>query len=87
LDAAYLDRWGSDTLLQVMAIRTSLMAGMQDYLIQCGLLNLERVQLSRFTDPLAHEVEHTPTDRANRGCDLVQEEPRLPPLALVLSGW
>ena len=61
LDATYLDRWRSDTLFQVMAVRTLFMAGMQDYLIQCGLLNLERVQLSLLTDPLAHDVEHLPS--------------------------
>jgi hypothetical protein len=61
LRANYLNRWESDTLLHVMAIRTSLLAGMQDYLIGLGLMNLERVQLSLLTDPLAHEVEHTPS--------------------------
>lgn len=61
LESAYMDRWGSDTLLQVMAIRTSFLSGMQDHLIRLGLLNLERVQISLLTDPLAHEVEHTPT--------------------------
>ncbi|MCJ7628530.1 MAG: hypothetical protein MUO50_09100, partial [Longimicrobiales bacterium] len=61
LESTYLDRWGSDTLLQVMAIRTSFLSGMQDHLIRSGLLNLERVQISLLTDPLAHEVEHKPT--------------------------
>ncbi len=61
LKSNYLDRWHSDALLHVMAIRTSLVAGMQDYLIGMGLMNLERVQLSLLTDPLAHEVEHTPS--------------------------
>jgi hypothetical protein len=61
LKSNYLDRWQSDALLHVMAIRTSLLAGMQDYLIGLGLMNLERVQLSLLTDPLAHEVEYTPS--------------------------
>lgn len=61
LESAYLGRWESDTLLRVMAIRTSFVSGMQDFLIRSGLLNLERVQISLLTDPLAHEVEHVPT--------------------------
>lgn len=60
IESHYLDRWRSDTLYHVMAVRTSLVAGMQDYLIRHGLLNLERVQLSLLTDPLNHDVEHTP---------------------------
>lgn len=61
IDQHYVHRWRSDALHRVMRIRTSLVAGMQDHLVDAGLLNLERVQLSLVTDPLNHDVEHTPT--------------------------
>ena len=56
----YLDKWRSETLYHVSRIRTSLVGGMMDYLIEQGLLNLERVSVSLVTDPLAHTVEHLP---------------------------
>lgn len=61
VDEHYVRRWRSDALHRVMRIRTSLVSGMQDHLVAAGLLNLERVQLSLVTDPLNHDVEHTPT--------------------------
>lgn len=61
VERTYLDRWRADTIFHVMAVRTSLVGGMQEYLTRLGLLNLERVQLSLVTDPLAHDVEHTPS--------------------------
>lgn len=61
IEAHYHRRWESDALYRVMAVRTSLVGGMQEYLARKGLLNLERVQLSLVTDPLAHDVEHTPS--------------------------
>jgi aspartyl/asparaginyl-tRNA synthetase len=57
----YLDKWMGDDLYHAMAIRTSLVNAMQNYLTDAGLLNMERVSLSPVTDPLAHDVEHTPS--------------------------
>jgi aspartyl/asparaginyl-tRNA synthetase len=61
IEQSYAERWCSDALYHVMAVRTSFVSGMQDFLIRRGLLNLERVQMSLVTDPLAHDVEHTPS--------------------------
>jgi aspartyl/asparaginyl-tRNA synthetase len=58
--ARYLDKWRSESLSHVLRVRTALLSGMQDFLIERGLLNLERVQMSLVTDPLAHDVEHLP---------------------------
>ncbi len=60
IDSRYLAKWRSPALSHVLRVRTALVSGMQDFLIEKGLLNLERVQLSLVTDPLAHEIEHTP---------------------------
>lgn len=57
----YLDRWTGDTAHHVMAVRTTLVTSMQNFLAERGLMNLERVSLSPLTDPLAHDVEHVPT--------------------------
>ncbi|MGC8917327.1 MAG: hypothetical protein ACP5NF_10160 [Thermoanaerobaculum sp.] len=53
----YVRKWLSPTLAHVARVRTALVDGMTDELIAQGLLNLERVQMSLVTDPLAHEVE------------------------------
>lgn len=53
----YARKWLSPTLAHVARVRTALVDGMTDYLIAAGLCNLERVQMSLVTDPLAHEVE------------------------------
>lgn len=60
IEREYMDRWTSDALYHVMAVRTSLLQGMQNHLVDRGMLNLERVQMSLVTDPLAHDVEHVP---------------------------
>jgi aspartyl/asparaginyl-tRNA synthetase len=60
IDEHYLDKWRSETLYHVSRIRTALVGGMMDHLIEEGLLNMERVSLSLVTDPLAHTVEHLP---------------------------
>ncbi|MFA4943619.1 MAG: hypothetical protein WC789_02830 [Lentisphaeria bacterium] len=57
----YVNKWCGETIYQVMAIRTSFVSAMLQYLIDQGLLNLERVSLSPVTDPLAHDIEHVPT--------------------------
>ncbi|HPR52935.1 MAG TPA: hypothetical protein PLU81_14165 [Deltaproteobacteria bacterium] len=57
----YIDKWVNEELCAAMAVRTSLVSAVQNYLIDEGLVNLERVQMSPVTDPLAHDVEHVPT--------------------------
>jgi aspartyl/asparaginyl-tRNA synthetase len=57
----YLDKWIGDDLFHAMAIRTTLVNAMHNYLTDYGLLNMERVSLSPVTDPLAHDVEHSPS--------------------------
>ena len=63
LDKYYYDKWMGDTLYAAMAIRTTFVTAMHNFLADEGLLNLERVQMSPVTDPLAHDVEHTPNIR------------------------
>jgi len=70
IDARYLGKWRSETLYHVSRIRTALVGGMMDHLIEAGLLNLERVSVSLVTDPLAHTVEHLP-EIPYRGADYV----------------
>ena len=61
VDERYLSKWRSEALYHVSCVRTALVGGMMDYLIEQGLLNLERVSVSLVTDPLAHNtVEHLP---------------------------
>ncbi|MBW2609805.1 MAG: hypothetical protein JRC68_05640 [Deltaproteobacteria bacterium] len=60
LDKYYYGKWLSDSLYSAMSIRTTFVNAMQQFLVDEGLLNLERVQMSPVTDPLAHDVEHTP---------------------------
>jgi len=57
---SYLDKWLGDALYHAMAIRTTLVNAMHVFLTEQGLFNMERVSLSPVTDPLAHDVEHTP---------------------------
>jgi aspartyl/asparaginyl-tRNA synthetase len=57
----YVSKWVSDTLYSAMAVRTTMVTAIHNFLAGEGLLNLERVQMSPVTDPLAHDVEHTPT--------------------------
>jgi len=59
----YIDKWMSDEMFHVMAIRTTMVQTMHNYLISKGLFNIEKVSLGPVTDPLAHDVEHTPTIR------------------------
>jgi len=54
---AYVRKWLSPTMAHVARIRTALVEGMTAFLVGEGLVNLERVQMSLVTDPLAHEVE------------------------------
>ncbi len=61
IDKYYFKKWRGDTLLAAMSIRTTLVTAMHQFLADEGLFNLERVQLSPLTDPLAHDVEHVPS--------------------------
>jgi len=60
LNKYYFNNWMGDTLYAAMAIRTTFVNAMQQFLADEGLFNLERVQMSPMTDPLAHDVEHVP---------------------------
>ena len=57
----YLNKWMSDEMYHVAAIRTSFVNAATQFLIREGLFNLEKVMLSIITDPLAHDIEHTPS--------------------------
>ena len=57
----YMDKWQSETIFHVLKIRTTLVNAMQEFLVNNGILNLERVSLSPVTDPLAHDIEYSPT--------------------------
>jgi aspartyl/asparaginyl-tRNA synthetase len=60
LDKYYYNKWVGDTLYAAMAMRTTFVTAMHEFLANEGLFNLERIQMSPVTDPLAHDVEHTP---------------------------
>lgn len=57
----YANKWVSDDLYNVMAIRTTFVNSLTQFCINEGLFNLEKVMLSLITDPLAHDIEHTPS--------------------------
>jgi aspartyl/asparaginyl-tRNA synthetase len=60
LDKYYFNKWMGDTLYAAMSLRTTFVNAMHQFLADEGLFNLERIQLSPVTDPLAHDVEHVP---------------------------
>ncbi|HQP30506.1 MAG TPA: hypothetical protein PLB81_04200 [Deltaproteobacteria bacterium] len=57
----YVNKWVGDSIYAAMAVRTSFVAAVNNFLVNEGLFNLERIQISPITDPLAHDVEHVPT--------------------------
>ena len=59
----YIDKWLGDDLYNALAIRTTFVNALQQQLAREGLFNIERVSISPVTDPLAHDVEHTPSIR------------------------
>jgi aspartyl/asparaginyl-tRNA synthetase len=59
----YIGKWLGDDLYHALAIRTTFVNALQLHLAKEGLFNIERVCLSPVTDPLAHDVEHTPSIR------------------------
>ena len=56
----YYNKWMGDALYAAMALRTTFVTAMHQFLADEGLFNLERIQMSPVTDPLAHDVEHIP---------------------------
>jgi aspartyl/asparaginyl-tRNA synthetase len=59
----YIGKWLGDELYNALAIRTTFVNALQLQLAKEGLFNIERVSMSPVTDPLAHDVEHTPSIR------------------------
>ena len=57
----YINKWLGENLFAAMSIRTTMVTAIHNFLVNEGLLNLERIQMSPLTDPLAHDVEHVPT--------------------------
>ena len=57
----YINKWISDTIYSAMAIRTTMVTAITNFLTNEGLFNLERILISPITDPLAHDVEHVPS--------------------------
>ena len=60
LNENYINKWKDDTIYNVMAIRTTFVNAMHNYLTMKGLFNMEKVSMSPLTDPLAHDIEHVP---------------------------
>ncbi len=59
----YLNKWVGDSLYNALSIRTTYVNALNNFLAKEGLMNLEKVMMSVITDPLAHDVEHTPSIR------------------------
>ncbi len=57
----YLKKWVGDSLFNAMAVKTTFVNALNNFLTKEGLINLEKVMMSVITDPLAHDVEHTPS--------------------------
>jgi asparaginyl-tRNA synthetase len=56
----YAERWTGSSLRAALGVRTTLVLALQEYLAGKGLLNIDRVSMSPVTDPLCHDVEHSP---------------------------
>jgi len=61
LRSDYAGRWTGEPLRAALGIRTTLVLALQEYLVEAGLMNIDRVSLSPVTDPLCHGVEHAPS--------------------------
>ena len=61
ITATYSSKWTGDALYHAMAIRSTFVNAMHNFLTDYGLFNMERVLLSPVTDPLAHDIEHIPS--------------------------
>ena len=60
LEKYYYNKWMGDTLYAALSLRTTFVNAMHQFFADEGLFNLERIQMSPVTDPLAHDVEHIP---------------------------
>lgn len=60
LNKYYYRKWVGDVLYAAMSLRTTFVTAMHQFLADEGLFNLERLQMSPVTDPLAHDVEYVP---------------------------
>jgi len=60
LNDTYVNKWKSETLAHALKVRTALVLGLQEFLVQREVFNIDRVSLSPVTDPLCHDVEHVP---------------------------
>lgn len=60
LDKYYYNKWAGDVLYAALSLRTTFVNAMHQFLADEGLFNMERVQISEITDPLAHDVEYVP---------------------------
>ena len=56
----YKQKWLSDELYHIFRIKTTFMNAATQFLANEGLINLEKILMSVVTDPLAHDIEHTP---------------------------
>jgi aspartyl/asparaginyl-tRNA synthetase len=61
LEKYYFKKWMSDELYIALSIRTTFVNSLQQFLIAEGLFNIEKLLISPVTDPLAHDVEHSPS--------------------------
>jgi len=61
LDKYCYEKWVGDALYAAMKLRTTFVVALHQFLADEGLLNMERVQMSPLTDPLAHDVEYVPS--------------------------
>jgi len=60
IDENYTSKWLSDEIYHVFRIKTTMMNSITQFLADQGLINLEKLLMSVITDPLAHDIEHTP---------------------------
>lgn len=61
LEKYYYHKWIGDALYAGMSLRTTFVNALNQFLADEGLFNIERIQMSPVTDPLAHDVEHVPS--------------------------
>ena len=61
LEKHYYQKWVGDTLIAAISVRGTFVTALYEFLTDEGFYNIERVQLSPVTDPLAHDVEHVPS--------------------------
>ena len=60
IEKYYYQKWVDDTLHAAMSLRTTFVNALHQFMVNEGLLNLERLQMSTLTDPLAHDIESNP---------------------------